>query len=82
MHQPTEDVLPYEEFSIRLNNADLPSLREILRGISDTQYLRLVAGLMRHRHAFVWDPAVGGRAFDYTVAALRRRWLSLQAMYH
>ena len=29
--QPYEDLLPYEDFSLRLNNGDLPRLREILR---------------------------------------------------
>ena len=79
--QYAEDFLPYEEFSIRLNNADLPSLPEILRGITGTQYRRLVKSLLRYRHAFLWDTSVGGRAFDYTIAALRRRWLNLQALY-
>ena len=31
MAQPYEDLLPYEDFSLRLNNGDLPRLREILR---------------------------------------------------
>lgn len=34
---PFEEVLPYETFSIRLNNADLPRLREILRSVTDDQ---------------------------------------------
>lgn len=79
--QYAEDALPYEEFSIRLNNADLPTPREILRGITGTQYKRLVESLPRYRHAFLWDTSVGGRAFDYTVFSLRRCWLNLQALY-
>lgn len=35
-----QEVLPYEAFSIRLTNADLPQLREILRGVTDAQYRR------------------------------------------
>jgi hypothetical protein len=74
-------VLPYEEFSVRLNNADLPHLREILRSITDEQYLQLLAGLVRYRHAFTWEVQLGGRAFDYTIATLRRRYMNLKAMY-
>lgn len=33
-----QDLIPYETFSIRLSNEDLPRLREILRGVSDAQY--------------------------------------------
>ena len=40
--QPFEDVLPYEAFSIRLSNDDLPLVREILRGVTDAQYRQLL----------------------------------------
>lgn len=75
---PYEDVLPYDEFSLRLNNADLPKLREILRGVSDAHYKHLLAGVFKYRDAFHWDDNWGSRAFDYTIAALRRRSQNLQ----
>ena len=78
--QPLEGVLPYEEFSLRLTNADLPRLPAILRGVSEARYRRLVEGVVRYRTAFLWD-RTGGRAFEYTVAALRRRYLNLKAKY-
>jgi hypothetical protein len=74
-------LLPYEEFSVRLNNEDLPHLREILRSITDEQYRQLLVGLVRYRHAFAWQVELGGRAFDYTIAALRRRYMNINAMY-
>jgi hypothetical protein len=76
--QPYEDMLPFESFSLRLTNADLPLLREILRGISDKHYKQLLAGVFRYRHAFHWEAEHGGQAFDYTIASLQRRHLHLQ----
>lgn len=79
--QPYEDLLPYEDFSLRLSNADLPHLREILRGVSDEQYRKLLEGVQRHYKAFSWYPGMGGRAFEYTIASLRRRHLNLKSLY-
>lgn len=157
--QPYENLLPYEDFSIRLTNADLPRLREILRSVTEDevgawpaaaavirgagaalkacrrsrpalpatclppvcaaasskrcglyqwrrltahhpsdpsptepttrvllpplvpQYRRMMQALLAVRPAFSWVPWQGGRAFDYTIAALRRRYLHLKAAY-
>ncbi|KAL4421569.1 hypothetical protein ABPG75_010860 [Micractinium tetrahymenae] len=80
--QSHEEVLPYETFSIRLTNEDLPHLREILRGISEEQYRSLLQGVRQYMPAFAWDPSAGGRAFDYTIASLRRRYLNYKASYY
>lgn len=53
--------IPYETFSLRLNNADLPYIREILRNVSDVQYRGLMEQLVRYRDAFHWLPTHGGR---------------------
>lgn len=66
----------------RLNNEDLPHLRDILNGISDEQYRRLLENVLRYNRAFAWDPEVGGQAFDYTIASLRRRWLNFKSLYY
>jgi hypothetical protein len=79
---PYEDLLPYDDFSLRLNNADLPFLREILRAISDTQYKRLLAGVFQYRDAFHWDDSWGSQAFDYTIASLRRRSQNSQGLLY
>ena len=81
MYQPYEEVLPYETFSIRLSNGDLPQIREILRNVTDEQYRSLVENVVRHRDAFLWHPEFKGRAFDYTIAVLRRRYMALKAKY-
>lgn len=36
---------------------------------------------LRHAPAFLWDTEVGGKAFDYTIAALRRRHLSRKSLH-
>lgn len=79
--QPFEDLLPYEDFSLRLDNGDLPRIREILQGISDEQYARLLQGVLRYRHAFWWQRDAGGKAFDYLIASLRRRAMNLRSLY-
>lgn len=62
MIQHYEDVLPYEDFSIRLTNADLPRLRELLRSVTDEQYRRLLENLLRYHKAFSWNAKAGGQA--------------------
>lgn len=66
----------------RLSNDDLPQLRETLRGVSDEQYRSLLEGVRQYMPAFAWDSSVGGRAFDYTIASLRRRHMNLKALYY
>ncbi|PSC71723.1 exportin-1-like isoform X2 [Micractinium conductrix] len=87
---PYEDLLPYETFSLRLTNDDLAQLRDILRGVTDQQYRQLLEGVVRNAPAFNWAAGGGAggggdsgssRAFDYTVAALRRRHMQLKALY-
>lgn len=80
--QPYEDLLPYPAFSIRLTNADLPLIREILRNVTDQQYRGMLLELIKYRDAFHWYGEEGGRAFDWTVASLRRRWQNLKALYY
>lgn len=47
MLQYYEDVLPYQDFSVRLSNEDIPRLGDILRAIDDSEYGRLQQGLLR-----------------------------------
>ncbi|KAL4427763.1 hypothetical protein ABPG75_001852 [Micractinium tetrahymenae] len=77
-----EDVLPFEDFSIRLNNADLPHLREILRSLTDEQYRHLLRNLLRYYKAFTWNDAMGGQAFEYTLLSLRRKYLNFKSLYY
>ena len=82
VYQYNEDVLPYEEFSIRLNNADIPRLREILGNVTDAQYSKLLEGVRKYWPAFVWEREAGGKAFEYTILSLKRKWMNLKASYY
>ena len=81
MLQPYEDdgLLPYSEFSIRVSRSQLPGVVDALRRLPPKRYAALRRGLALHWPAFIWDPARGGRAYDMTVAALRRRATALLA---
>ena len=80
--QPFEEILPYEEFSIRLNNDDIEHLPDLLRSIGPSQIKKLQQGIIRYWKAFVFDQEVGGKAFDFTILALRRRYQNLKAGYY
>jgi hypothetical protein len=80
--QPYEDILPYEEFSIRLNNEDIPHLPSILRAISSERLEELQKNLKKYWQSMIWPSEDQGRAFDYTILSLRRRYLNLKSKYY
>jgi hypothetical protein len=82
IHQPFEDQLPYEAFSVRLPRARLPLIVDLLSSIPEEQYIQLRQGLAKHWRAFVWHPRRGGQAYNYTIMSLRRRANDLQAGLH
>jgi len=82
VYQPYEEVLPYEEFSIRLDNEDIPRLPSILRSISPQQLAALQVGVAKYWPAMIWEAEFGGKAFDYAILALRRRYLHLKSKYY
>ena len=51
------------------------------RSVTDEQYRELLEGVVRYKEAFSWERHLGGRAFDYTIASLRRRWLNSLSLY-
>jgi hypothetical protein len=79
IHQPFEDQLPYESFSIRLPQSRLTHIVQLLSAIPDEQYIKLREGLAKHWRAFVWHPKWGGQAYEYTVRSLRQRSHDLPA---
>ncbi|PNH09138.1 putative glucuronosyltransferase [Tetrabaena socialis] len=73
VRQPFEDLLHYPDFSVRVSKAELPRIVDILRAIPDGDVTRLMKDSARVYRAFIWQPELGGLAYDYTVASLRRR---------
>ena len=82
VYQSFEDILPYEEFSIRLNNDDIPMLPSILRSITPEQLAALQRGVKKYWPAFIWETEHGGRAFEYSMLSLRRRYMHLKSKYY
>lgn len=62
IYQAYEDQLPYSEFSVRLPSSSIPDIIALLSEISDEEYLKLRAGMLKFWRAFVWDTAIGGQA--------------------
>jgi hypothetical protein len=79
--QPFEELLPYEEFSVRISNAEIPNIMPILRAYTTEQIDRMRLALAQHWGAFVWQSGQGGLAYNYTIAALKRRMHNLEAQY-
>lgn len=76
--QPFEDVLPYPDFSVRLSLHQLPRLVPLLRAIPPVDVARMQQALARVHKAFIWQREVGGQAYNYTLASLRKRMIMLQ----
>ncbi|KAG2485164.1 hypothetical protein HYH03_016054 [Edaphochlamys debaryana] len=77
VYQALWDVLPYEEFSIRISRAELHGLVNILDDVTPEQLKKLQDGVTRWHRAFYWPSMLGGLAYNYTVTALKRRALRL-----
>ncbi|KAG2502219.1 hypothetical protein HYH03_000705 [Edaphochlamys debaryana] len=73
VRQPYEDMLHYPDFSVRVSKFDLPRLVDTLRAIPDSDILQLMRENARVYRAFLWQPEIGGLAYNYTVASLKRR---------
>ncbi|GAX80859.1 hypothetical protein CEUSTIGMA_g8294.t1 [Chlamydomonas eustigma] len=75
--QPFEDIIPYEEMSVRIAKRDIPDLIPILRAISIEEQRQMRLKMAEHYRAFIWEPVHGGMAYNYTLAALHRRLHSM-----
>ncbi|KAG2499622.1 hypothetical protein HYH03_002561 [Edaphochlamys debaryana] len=71
------DVLPYEEFSVRISRHNLHRLLDLLEAITPDQLATLQDGLARHYRAFVWQVEGHGLAYNYTLASLHKKLLNM-----
>jgi hypothetical protein len=76
--QPFEDLLPYEQFSLRLPAADIPRIQQVLAAVSEAEWQRLHAGLARWHRAFVWEAGYGW-AYNLTIRSLKGRHAAWRA---
>ena len=51
---PFSDILNWKSFSIIVATIDIPLLKEILKGISSDEYLRLQSNVLKVREHFQW----------------------------
>ncbi|KAG2485163.1 hypothetical protein HYH03_016053 [Edaphochlamys debaryana] len=77
IYQALWDVLPYEDFSIRISRSELHDIVDILDDVTSEELDRLRAGVEKWHRAFFWFAEWGGLAYNYTVTALKRRALRL-----
>jgi len=52
---PYKDVLDYSKFAVSIKNGDISRTYEILKGISDEQYVAMVEEIKRVRHYFTLE---------------------------
>ena len=68
--QPLEDILPYDEFSLRIRSHDaIPTLHRTLAAVGAREHARLRQGVRRWAHAFNWHDEKGS-AYEYIRYAL------------
>ncbi|GFR40151.1 hypothetical protein Agub_g707, partial [Astrephomene gubernaculifera] len=83
IYQPFWDVVPFEDFSLRISRHDLHQLVDLLDMITPQQLERLQAGVENYHRAFIWEAHYGGLAYNYTVTALKHRALNMwSGNYH
>eukprot|EP00898_Chlorokybus_atmophyticus_P003505 jgi/Chlat1/4155/Chrsp27S04260 len=69
-----EDILPYEDFSLRVAQKDIPKLPTILRAVPPEEIARKQAMLARVWRYFLWDkPGVAFRATLFTLAKRKQQ---------
>jgi|LauGreDrversion2_5_1035112.scaffolds.fasta_scaffold43963_2 hypothetical protein len=70
--QPFEDMIPYEEFSVRVAKRDIPNLISILRAITEEEQRKMRLRMAEYYRAFIWEPAHGGLAYNFTIDSLMK----------
>ena len=70
--QPFEDVLPYANFSRRVDFAAVPKIPELLSAVRRPDVVRMRRQLRQSRGAFAWEGA-GATAYEHTLVSLCHR---------
>ena len=80
--QPFEELIPYDDFALRLQLEDVPRLGALLRGTSAAQVCRWQRALARYYRAILWQQPFGPQfagAYELTQVTLCRRAMALAA---
>ena len=76
IQQAFEDLLPYEQFSLRFSPDDLPHLPTLLRQQPRQRICEMRRAASKFYRAVLWQPPQG-RAYDFLMSSLCRRALRL-----
>ena len=74
VQQAFEELLPYEQFSLRFTPAQIPQLPELLRQQPRRRVCEMRAAAHRYHRAVLWQ-GPDGRAYDFLMASLCKRAL-------
>jgi hypothetical protein len=82
--QPFEELLPYEEFSVRVDVKNVPRLIPLLRAFTTDQLNQMRYAMAKYWKTFIWHstPSTRGLAYNYTLKALRKRMHNLNAEFY
>eukprot|EP00197_Chlamydomonas_leiostraca_P007122 CAMPEP_0202862894 /NCGR_PEP_ID=MMETSP1391-20130828/3761_1 /ASSEMBLY_ACC=CAM_ASM_000867 /TAXON_ID=1034604 /ORGANISM="Chlamydomonas leiostraca, Strain SAG 11-49" /LENGTH=615 /DNA_ID=CAMNT_0049542483 /DNA_START=220 /DNA_END=2068 /DNA_ORIENTATION=+ len=77
VHQPFDEVIPYEEFAVRIRNLDIPDLVHHLRAIPQSSIHAMRAAWHKYWSAYFWYPDHGGTAYNWTIRSLHKKLYNL-----
>ena len=80
--QPFEELLPYEEFSVRLGVKDVPKIIPLLRSYDHDRLKQMRLAMAKYWKAFIWHSTAQGTAYNWTIRALKRRLHNLESEYY
>ena len=78
IHQAFEDLLPYDDFSLRFSPEQISQIPELLRQLPRQRVCEMRRSGHVYRRAMMWQPPFG-RAYDLLMGSLCRRALHLFA---
>ena len=71
VRQPGDDVLPYNDFALRVSLSDVDDLEAVLRAVPRAEVRRLQRNGARYYRYFYWGG--DGLALELVMAQLQRR---------
>ena len=78
VHNEFFDIIPFEEFAIRLSVDEVPMMLEILSGIAAGEIDRMRSSMARWERSFYWGG--DGLAYNQTLKSLHKRLYGLWAL--
>jgi len=80
VHQPFDEVLPYQEFSIQMRVEDVPDMLDVLAAVDKDTIIRMRRAMYQIYRSMYWEG--GGMAYNYTLLALKRKLCNLWGRHY